>query len=93
MSHNINFANYGYEQSPFPTGLGRPTSVGTNGSPSFFGTYDQTGNVAEHTEKKVLFTANDQFSPYVQPTGAQVFESKVFAPGIGSDNLTIDGEM
>ncbi len=87
MSHNINFANYGYEQSPFPTGLGRPTSVGTNGSPSFFGTYDQTGNVAEHTEKKVLFTANDQFSPYVQPTGGQVFKSKVF---VAQENNDID---
>ncbi len=87
MSHNINFANYGYEQSPFPTGLGRPTSVGTNGSPSFFGTYDQTGNVSEHTEKKVLFSANDQFGAYVQPTGGLVFKSKVF---VSQENKNID---
>ena len=86
MSYNINTANYGHPTSPFPSGLrdatGAPgpyssniliTSVGTNGSPSFFGTYDQTGGVSEHIEKKVLFSANDTFKPIVTPTGSEIF--------------------
>lgn len=39
-------ANYGGD-FPFATGPGMPTDVGTWGVPSYYGTYDQGGNVSE----------------------------------------------
>ena len=79
---NINFANYGYSSSnvQIPSGLGKPTTVGTNGGPSFFGTYDQTGNISEHLEKKVLFSSDDSFTPATTPSGSQVFRSVINQP-------------
>jgi hypothetical protein len=45
-SHNsVNFANI-----PSDLWLNKVTSVGTNGKPSFYGTYDQNGNVYEWVE-------------------------------------------
>lgn len=63
-----------------PSSSGVPTSVGTNGKASFFGTYDQNGNVFEHTEKTILLSANDKFSPVTTPSGSNVFNSVVKTP-------------
>lgn len=72
----INAANYDLlNDFDFPNSSGVPTTVGTNGRSSFFGTYDQTGNIYEYTEKSVLLSASDKFSPITTPSGENVFIS------------------
>lgn len=53
------------------------TCVGTNGGPSFFGTYDQGGNVSEYTEQSVLFRAADSYIPPEVITGPG-FDSTIY---------------
>lgn len=50
---NGNFANYNLATN-WNDGY-NPTTVGTNGGPSYYGTYDQTGNMAEWNDTVAIF--------------------------------------
>ena len=60
-SNTNNTVNYKYTASGNFNGM--VTSVGTNGLPSFYGTYDQNGNVAEWIEdSQTVSTSSFQFA-------------------------------
>ena len=46
----------GRNSANYATDIGRPSNVGTNGGASFYGTYDQTGNVKEWTDNASIDT-------------------------------------
>lgn len=77
VSPAADIANPGPNVVNYNDGVGIPTSVGTAGpqSASYYGTYDQTGNIAEVTE-----------SFFLLPT--QVGGSRVNFPGYFGSNLT-----
>lgn len=60
-NNNNNTANYNYTSSGSFSGL--VTSVGSNGLPSYYGTYDQNGNVAEWVEdNNVISNSTTQYA-------------------------------
>lgn len=60
-NNSNNSANYKYASSGLFSGM--VTSVGTNGLPSYYGTYDQNGNVAEWVEdSNTISTSSSQFA-------------------------------
>lgn len=69
----INAAHYGFDDIFSPASSGNAIAPGTSGKASYFGTYDQTGNIAEYTEKNVLLRSDDVFSPVPTPTGTNAF--------------------
>ena len=57
----------------------RATTVGTNGMPSYYETYDQNGGVAEFTEQSVLLRDKDlNGTPYNFSMGKQAWEVIIF---------------
>ena len=89
LSNLYSSANYGYNASSPDTKLhtfsGILSNVGTNGVSSYYGTYDQNGNVAEWVEKDILEMRDHQetvaggsaFTPNsgtISPTGLRSIE-------------------
>lgn len=75
---SINAAHYGFDDIFSPASSGNAIAPGTSGKASYFGTYDQTGNVAEYTEKNILLRADDVFYPIPTPTGTNAFVASDF---------------
>jgi hypothetical protein len=58
LSNQYSSANYAYDNSR-NIFSGLLSSVGTNGLPSYYGTYDQNGNAAEWIEKQDIIESRD----------------------------------
>ena len=69
----------------------RATTVGTNGMPSYYETYDQNGGVAEFTEKSVLLRDKDlNGTPYSFSMGKQAWGGNYL---LSKDGFTASGNQ
>ena len=88
ISNGYSSANYNYDISTDRNLFsGVLSSVGTNGTPSFYGTYDQNGNAAEWVEKpnQIEFTDSEEYvagGSYLTP-----YDSTIGSSGLKSIQL------